>query len=159
MPALPRPLPGAARGAARRAAVCAAACAACLTSAARPAAAQGGGRLPTQDPAAIPVPGPVPAPPDSARGDQPWAGRLERAGFGWAARALRDTVREGAGDTIRVGGRAPATCNGQIISDIVVVTQPPYAGGLLGRFGFVERTVRALHATTKPEVVRRFLVL
>jgi hypothetical protein len=50
-------------------------------------------------------------------------------------------------------------CAGQRISDVIVLTQPPYAGGLLGRLAFVESAVRTLHATTRPEVVRRFLIL
>ena len=100
--------------------------------------------------------------PAPTRAAQQWEERLERAGLGWAARVLRDTVRAEAppADTVPLGGRAPVRCEGQTISDIVVVTQPPYPpGGVLGRLEFVERSVRALHATTRPEVVRRFLVL
>jgi hypothetical protein len=98
--------------------------------------------------------------PASARTAQAWEGRLERAGLGWAAKVLRDTVRAEPAPDTTLSGRAPARCDGQRISDIVVVTQPPYPpGGVLGRLEFVERSVRALHATTKPEVVRRFLIL
>jgi hypothetical protein len=50
-------------------------------------------------------------------------------------------------------------CAGQPISDVVVITQPPYANGLLGRFQFVARVVRELHSTTGTELVRRFMIL
>jgi hypothetical protein len=127
--------------------------AACLASlVARTVRAQGS-TPPEQDPnrnGSAPVPG---------RSTQQWEERLERAGLGWAAKVLRDTVRAEPPADSNTVHRAPTRCEGQRISDIVVVTQPPYAGGLLGRFEFVERSVRALHSTTKTEVVRRFLVL
>ena len=69
---------------------------------------------------------------------------------------LRRTQTTG---TSAVGTRAPVRCAGQTISDIVILTQPPYAGGLLGRFGFVAGIVRSLHATTRTEIVRRFMIL
>jgi hypothetical protein len=55
--------------------------------------------------------------------------------------------------------RTPARCAGQRISDVVVLTQPPYTNNLLGRVAFVERTVRRLHATTRPQLIARFLLL
>jgi hypothetical protein len=55
--------------------------------------------------------------------------------------------------------RTAARCAGQRVSDIVVLTQPPYMNNLLGRVAFVERTVRRLHATTEPALVQRFLLL
>ena len=71
----------------------------------------------------------------------------------WTARLRVDTTQ-------RAGApRAPVRCAGQPITDIVVVTQPPYANGLLGRFQFVARAVRQLHSTTRTEVVRRFMIL
>jgi hypothetical protein len=69
----------------------------------------------------------------------------------WAARGAR------APDTLLA--RTPVRCAGQPISDVVVITQPPYANGLLGRFQFVARVVRELHSTTRTELVRRFMIL
>lgn len=71
----------------------------------------------------------------------------------WATRARADTA-----SAARVA-RVPVRCAGQPITDVVVVTQPPYANGLLGRFQFVAKAVRELHATTRSEVVRRFMIL
>jgi hypothetical protein len=57
-------------------------------------------------------------------------------------------------------GRLPVTgCAGQPISDIVVITQPPFTERLPARLEWVRRTARALHANTRDEVVRRFLLL
>lgn len=57
-------------------------------------------------------------------------------------------------------GRLAITgCAGQPISDIVVITQPPFTDRLPQRLEFVRRTVRALHANTRDEIVRRFLLL
>ncbi|AHG90214.1 hypothetical protein J421_2677 [Gemmatirosa kalamazoonensis] len=53
----------------------------------------------------------------------------------------------------------PVRCAGQRVTDVVVLTQPPYTNSLIGRVAFVERTVRKLHATTRPELVDRFLLL
>ncbi len=52
-----------------------------------------------------------------------------------------------------------AGCAGQTISDIVIVTQPPYTDRLPARFDFVRRTARALHYTTRDALVRRYLLL
>ena len=52
-----------------------------------------------------------------------------------------------------------AGCAGQTISDIVVVTQQPYTDKLPRRAEFLGHTARALHATTRTNVVRRFLLL
>lgn len=57
-------------------------------------------------------------------------------------------------------GRLPVTgCSGQTISDIVVITQPPFNEKLPRQLEWVRRTVRALHVNTRDEVVRRFLLL
>ncbi len=50
-------------------------------------------------------------------------------------------------------------CAGQTISNIVVVTQPPYTDKLPRRLEFVRRAARALHATTHDDVIRRYLLL
>ena len=57
-------------------------------------------------------------------------------------------------------GRLPVTgCAGQPISDIIVITQPPFTDRLPARLEWVRRTVRRTHANTRDEVVRRFLLM
>lgn len=57
-------------------------------------------------------------------------------------------------------GILPVTgCSGQVISDIVVITQPPFTERLPRNLEWVRRTVRAMHANTRDDVVRRFLLL
>jgi len=57
-------------------------------------------------------------------------------------------------------GRLPVTgCAGQIISNIVVITQPPYTDKLPARLEFVRRAARAVHSTTRDEIIRRYLLL
>ena len=57
-------------------------------------------------------------------------------------------------------GRLPVTgCAGQPISDIIVITQPPFTDRLPTRLEWVRRTVRKTHANTRDDVVRRFLLM
>jgi hypothetical protein len=57
-------------------------------------------------------------------------------------------------------GRLPVTgCAGQPISDIVIITQPPFNERLPRDLEWVRRTVRRMHVNTQDEVVRRFLLL
>jgi hypothetical protein len=57
-------------------------------------------------------------------------------------------------------GILPVTgCAGQTISDIVVITQPPYTERLPRRFEFLRRAARTLHVTTRDEVIRRYLLV
>lgn len=57
-------------------------------------------------------------------------------------------------------GRLPVTgCSGQTISDIVVITQPPFNEKLPRDLEWVRRTVRALHVNTRDDVIRQFLLL
>lgn len=57
-------------------------------------------------------------------------------------------------------GRLPVTgCAGQPISDIVIITQPPFNERLPQDLEWVRRTVRRMHVNTQDEVVRRFLLL
>ena len=57
-------------------------------------------------------------------------------------------------------GRLPiAGCAGQPISDIIVITQPPFTERLPARLEWVRRTVRRTHSNTRDEVVRRFLLM
>ena len=57
-------------------------------------------------------------------------------------------------------GRLPITgCSGQTISDIVVITQPPFNEKLPPQLEWVRRTVRTLHVNTRDNVIRQFLLL
>ncbi len=57
-------------------------------------------------------------------------------------------------------GRLAVTgCAGQIISDVVVITQPPYTERLPQRFEFLRRAARTIHATTRDEKIRGFVLL
>jgi hypothetical protein len=57
-------------------------------------------------------------------------------------------------------GRLAVTgCAGQRISNIVIITQPPYTERLPKRLEFLRRSARALHATTRDDVVMRYLLL
>jgi hypothetical protein len=57
-------------------------------------------------------------------------------------------------------GRLPvAGCAGQPISNIVIITQPPYTDRLPKRFDFLRRAARSLHVTTRDDVIRRYLLL
>lgn len=57
-------------------------------------------------------------------------------------------------------GRLAVTgCAGQTISDIVIITQPPFTERLPTDLEFVRRAVRTMHVNTRDEVIRRFLLL
>ncbi len=57
-------------------------------------------------------------------------------------------------------GRLQVTgCAGQPISDIVVITQPPFTERLPRSLEWVRRTARAVHVNTQDDVVRRFLLM
>ena len=57
-------------------------------------------------------------------------------------------------------GRLAVTgCAGQTISDIIVITQPPFIDRLPARLEWVRRTVRRTHVNTQDAVLRRFLLL
>ncbi len=57
-------------------------------------------------------------------------------------------------------GRLPITgCAGQRISNIVVITQPPYTDRLPPRLEFLRRMARAVHSNTNDAVVRRYLLM
>ena len=67
-----------------------------------------------------------------------------------AARATPGSSR----GVLRVEG-----CAGQKISDIVILNQPPYTDRLPRNFDFLRRAVRALHATTREDVIKRYLLV
>ena len=52
----------------------------------------------------------------------------------------------------------PVPCSGQTVSDIVIRTRPPALGDLSRRSRAAVRLVRAVHATTRPEIVRRLII-
>lgn len=52
-----------------------------------------------------------------------------------------------------------AGCAGQKISDVVIVTQPPYTDRLPAQLDFVRRAARVLHATSRDALIRRYLLL
>lgn len=53
----------------------------------------------------------------------------------------------------------PVRCRGETITDIEVRTHPPFVRGLVERWQIVPRIVGGLHVTTKPTIVRNFLLL
>lgn len=68
-----------------------------------------------------------------------------------------ETPRQGP---VSSQGRLPVTgCSGQLISDIVVITQPPFTERLPRNLEWVRRTARAMHVNTRDDVVRKFLLL
>lgn len=57
-------------------------------------------------------------------------------------------------------GRLQVTgCFGQTISDVVIITQPPYTERLPKQLDFVRRWARDVHVTTRASVVHRYLLL
>lgn len=96
----------------------------------------------------------------------PFAAVVATASIGVSA-ASAQNMRQGARPDsvprqmpVSSQGRLPVTgCSGQTISDIVVITQPPFTDRLPQRLEWVRRTVRAMHANTRDDVVRRFLLL
>jgi hypothetical protein len=63
----------------------------------------------------------------------------------------------GAQDSVRL--RMAVPCEGKRVSNIVVLTQPPYTDRLPKSLDFVRRGMVVLHENTKDEVIRRFLLL
>jgi hypothetical protein len=52
----------------------------------------------------------------------------------------------------------PVPCSGQLVSDIVIRTEPPALGEMGRRSRLVAQLVRSLHATTQAQVVRRLII-
>lgn len=50
-------------------------------------------------------------------------------------------------------------CTGQKINDIIVITQPPYTAKLPGDLEIIRSLTRKLHANTRDNVVRKYLLL
>jgi hypothetical protein len=71
-----------------------------------------------------------------------------------SVQAIRDSVV-----AVRDSVRTAARCEGQTITQIDVRPQPPDFGGIVARSRFLSRTIETLHATTQPDVIRRFLVV
>lgn len=53
----------------------------------------------------------------------------------------------------------PVPCAGQTITDVIVITQPPYAARLPGDLEIVGQLTRKLHAVTRDNVVRNYLLM
>lgn len=76
----------------------------------------------------------------------------------------------GAQDTDAPAAPAPAErrslarqpqppCDGRIVTGIVITTRPPYGGALLRRVPMIGRVGQALHVTTRPGIIRRYVLL
>jgi len=80
-----------------------------------------------------------------------------QSGTGQNQRSTTDGRRQ---PPVSSQGRLPVTgCAGQPISDIVIITQPPFNERLPQDLEWVRRTVRRMHVNTQDDVVRRFLLL
>lgn len=64
-----------------------------------------------------------------------------------------------AQDTTSAPERRAVACIGQPITNIVVLTQPPYTDKLPDRLDFVRRGMVKLHSNTRDNVIRNFLLL
>ena len=60
---------------------------------------------------------------------------------------------------VKVWNRLPVPCKGQIVSRIEVHTRPPFEIGGSKMQQRLARRLTAMHATTNPEIIRRFLAL
>jgi len=75
-----------------------------------------------------------------------------------AAALLAPCARLAAQDS--AGAAAPVVaCDGQTISDIDIRTEPPTLPPLLRRVHLLQRAIDELHATTREDIVRRFLLI
>jgi hypothetical protein len=94
-------------------------------------------------------------------GRRSFLGVCVAVGLPWFAVAGQDVRANGQRQPpVSSRGRLPVTgCAGQPISDIIVITQPPFTDRLPARLEWVRRTVRATHVITQDEVVRRFLLM
>jgi hypothetical protein len=55
--------------------------------------------------------------------------------------------------------RTQARCDGQPITEVVILSQSPGFGGVFARSPFLGRLVTSLHVTTAPEVIRNYVLL
>lgn len=55
--------------------------------------------------------------------------------------------------------RTQVRCDGQAITEVVIVSQAPGFGGIFSRSPFLGRLVTSLHVTTSPTVIRNFVLL
>lgn len=55
--------------------------------------------------------------------------------------------------------RTQVRCDGQTITEVVIVSQAPGFGGIFARSPFLGRLVTSLHVTTAPSVIRNFVLL
>jgi hypothetical protein len=59
----------------------------------------------------------------------------------------------------RDSARTAASCEGQTITQIDVRPQPPDLGKIVAQSRFLSHLLETLHATTQPDVIRRYLVV
>jgi hypothetical protein len=83
-------------------------------------------------------------------------GMLSCAQAATAQEVTRDTTRQPPAEQDL---RTRVPCLGQKISDIIIVTQPPFTERLPRTLEFVRAGARAVHANTRDGVVRRYLLL
>lgn len=55
--------------------------------------------------------------------------------------------------------RTQVRCDGQTITEVVIMSQAPGFGGVFARSPFLGRLVTSLHVTTAPSVIRNFVLL
>lgn len=75
------------------------------------------------------------------------------------SRALELPAEFSTTDPRALSAQPTVRCAGDTISEIVVRPRPPFVRGMLRRWQVVSRVVDDLHVTTRPEIVRNFLLL
>ena len=74
--------------------------------------------------------------------------------------ALAPGVAFAQADSTRADStRTVVPCDGQTVTEIDIRTEPPTLPPLLRRVRLLQRAVDQLHATTREDIVRRFLLL
>ncbi len=87
-----------------------------------------------------------------------WALALAALGTLPAASAGAQTPVSAANPARSADARAPAACAGQPIGDVRIYAEAPTIANL-DRYPRLAAVARALHTTTRPELIRRFLLL
>jgi hypothetical protein len=97
---------------------------------------------------------------DSRSSSDAWASSGVRRRLAWAL-ALATVPSVSAAQVApspAPSGRPVVACAGQLIDDIIIYSDAPTVASLQ-RFPRLAAIARALHATTRPELIRRFLLL
>jgi hypothetical protein len=77
----------------------------------------------------------------------------------WLIALALTAARAAAQDSTRLVAAHAQGCDGRLISAIDVRPQSPYFAGLSGQWRWIARRLTNLHATTRAQVVRRFLLV